>query len=85
MILSFRWILKWHCLKDFLGNEVGKNQSDAYTSFIDTFLHYQRLFNYSGSIGEIMDLPYCLYYDLIYKQIKLKNKEREQEARNNRR
>jgi len=64
-----------------LGNNVGENQRDAYTAFIDTFLHYQRLFNYNGSIGDIMDLPYCLYYDIIYKQIKLKNKEREQEAR----
>jgi hypothetical protein len=54
----------------------------AYRNFIDTFLAYQRLFDYSGSINEILDLPYCLYNDIILSQINLKKKEaHEQEKR----
>jgi len=46
----------------------------AYNVFIDNFLQYQRLFNYTGSVLDVLDLPYSLYYDIMYKQIKLLNK-----------
>lgn len=50
---------------------------EAYNGFIEGFLLFQRLFDYSSSIDEVLDLPYCLYNDLVLKQIKLKKKEGE--------
>ena len=53
----------------------------AYQNFIETFLAYQRLFEYSGSVNEILELPYCLYNDIILSQIKLKKKEAKAQER----
>jgi hypothetical protein len=47
----------------------------SYNFFIESFLYYQRLFEYGGSIESVLDMPYCLYNDLILEQIKLKKKE----------
>ncbi len=49
----------------------------AYTVFIENILYYQRIFEYSGDISSIMELPYCLLQDLIISQINLKKKEAE--------
>lgn len=49
----------------------------SYNNFIETFLLYQRLFNYSGTVQEILELPYSIYNDIIIKEIKLKKKEKE--------
>jgi len=52
------------------------SQSDSsYKFFIETFLYYQRLFEYGGSIESVLEMPYCLYNDIILEQIKLKKKE----------
>ena len=67
-----------HCLGPFLGSELFNDFSHAnqsYKFFIETFLFYQRLFNYSGDVNSILEMPYCLYNDLIIEQIKLKKKE----------
>ena len=48
----------------------------AYDNFIESFLIYQRLFQYSGTIEEILDLPYCIFNDLIIKQQEFINKEK---------
>lgn len=50
----------------------------AYTNFIDTFLLYQRLFDYSGTVDNVLELPYCMYNDIILNQIKVKQKEKEE-------
>jgi hypothetical protein len=39
---------------------------------------YQRLFDYSGTIQDILELPYSIYNDVILNQIKLKKKEKEE-------
>lgn len=41
-------------------------------------LYYQRIFEYSGDLITLMDLPYCLFQDLILQQIKLKKKENQE-------
>lgn len=50
----------------------------SYDNFINTFLLYQRLFDYSGSVDDILELPYCMYNDIILNQIKIKQKEKEE-------
>jgi hypothetical protein len=50
----------------------------AYFNFIENVLYYQRIFEYSGNIIELMELPYCLFQDLILQQIKLKKKENQE-------
>lgn len=39
---------------------------------------YQRLFEYSGTVDDILELPYSIYNDLILTQIKFKKKEKEE-------
>ena len=50
--------------------------SKSYANFIETFLAYQRLFEYSGSIQDILNMPYFIYNDLILKQLDIKRKEK---------
>jgi hypothetical protein len=62
----------------FFGSKLFDDYSHAnqsYKFFIDTFLYYQRLFEYNGDIQDILDMPYCLYQDTIIEQVKLKKKE----------
>jgi hypothetical protein len=69
---------KFHFLGAFLGFNLydDYSQSDSsYKFFIETFLYYQRLFEYGGSIESVLEMPYCLYNDIILEQIKLKKKE----------
>lgn len=54
------------------------DKKKSYTYFIDTFLFYQRLFEYSGTINDILAMSYPLYNDTIVKQISLRKKEREE-------
>lgn len=58
--------------------EVKPNPFDrAYNSFIETFLYFTRLYEYGGgwTIDSVLDLPYCLYNDIIIKQIKQRKAE----------
>jgi len=68
-------ISKPFCLKDFLTPDIGVSQKAAYNLFIDNFLNYQRLVNYTSSLNDVLELPYCLYYDTIYKLIKMRKDE----------
>jgi hypothetical protein len=64
-----------------LGNDVFDDSSHnetVYADFIDYVLYYQRLFEYCGDIVDILNLPYCLFQDLILKQIQLKKKEQQE-------
>lgn len=70
--------MRLHYLGPFLGSDLFNDFSHAnqnYKFFIETFLYYQRLFDYSGDIDSILEMPYCLYNDLIIEQIKMKKKE----------
>jgi len=49
--------------------------SDAYKNFIDIFIFYQQLFDNSGSISDILNMPYPLFSDIILAQVKEKKEE----------
>ncbi len=71
-------IWKLHYSGLFLGSDLFSDFGHAlksYNFFIETFLYYQRLFEYSGTIESILSMPYCLYNDLIIQQVKMKKKE----------
>ncbi len=55
------------------------SQQKAYSDFIDTLLFYQRIFEYSGDILSLMDLPYNIYHDLIVRQVQFKKKQKSAE------
>lgn len=50
----------------------------AYHKFIESFLTYQRLFEYSGNVEDVLELPYCIFNDIINKQFEYKKKESEE-------
>ena len=50
--------------------------SKSYKSFIDSFLLYQALFEGSGDLRALLQLPYPLYSDVILRQIEEKRKEK---------
>jgi len=43
---------------------------DTYNYYIETIIQFQKLFNYTGSIQSLLDLPYPLFQDLILAKIK---------------
>jgi hypothetical protein len=50
----------------------------AYNHFIDTFIFYQGLFNNSGSLGDILNMPYPFFTDIILAQVKEKKNQQKQ-------
>ena len=40
-----------------------------YDYFVDQFIVYQELNNHSGDISSVLQLPYCIFRDLITKQV----------------
>lgn len=50
----------------------------AYDNFISSYLLYQRLFEYSGPIDSVLEMPYSLFNDMIKKQHEYKLKESEE-------
>jgi hypothetical protein len=49
--------------------------SRHYHYFINTFLLYQSIFENTGDLLSILNLPYPLYHDVILKQVEEKRKE----------
>jgi hypothetical protein len=47
-----------------------------YQNFIDTLLLYQTIFESSGDIISLLQLPFPLYTDIILRQVKEKQKEK---------
>ena len=75
-------ILKFHYsdsffVQDDLDVVVEKN----YNFYIETLLYYIRIFEYNGTVLDLLQLPYNLFQDLILKQIELKKKELEEEKK----
>lgn len=72
---------RWPYLNRFLGSQV-ENDYDhadrAYANFVENVLYYQRIFEYSADIETLLNMPYCLFQDLILHQIKLKKKENQE-------
>lgn len=58
-----------------------QNINDTYDYIINKLLQYQRLFEYSGDILQLLMLPYNLFEDLIVKQVELRKKEIEFEKK----
>ena len=59
--------------------------SKHYKHFVDTFIFYQALFEGSGDLNSILNLPYPLYKDIIIKQVEEKKREKkvfDQKAKN---
>jgi hypothetical protein len=54
---------------------VTSRASKYYKGFIDSFLTYQELFDNSGDLTTILQLPFPLYNDVILAQITEKKKE----------
>ena len=52
----------------------------VYDFTIQSLLYYQRLFEYSGDILQLLQLPYNMFQDLILKQIDLRKKEQQAQA-----
>lgn len=44
-------------------------------------MYYQRLFEYSGNVLDLLLLPYNIFQDLIVKQLDMKKKQMEKEKR----
>ncbi len=47
-----------------------------YKYFVDTFILYQAMFDNTGDLNSILNLPYPLYNDIILKQIEEKKREK---------
>ena len=52
--------------------------SKYYNYFVDTFIFYQALFEGSGDLNSILNLPYPLYKDIIIKQVEEKKREQKE-------
>ncbi len=51
--------------------------SKHYNYFIETFLLYQQLFDNTGDLSSVLNLPYPLFHDIILKQIDEKQREKQ--------
>lgn len=67
---------------DFLGDNNEEEAKKTYDFYVDMILHFQKLFDYKGSIQDILSLPYCLFQDVIVAKIKLRQKEINNEETN---
>lgn len=76
MILKFHYSDSFF-VQDDLDVVVEKN----YNFYIETLLYYIRIFEYNGTVLDLLQLPYNLFQDLILKQIELKKKELEEEKK----
>jgi len=53
-----------------------KEAKETYDFYIETIIQFQKLFNHSGSIQSLLNLPYCLFQDLIVAKIKDQQEEK---------
>ena len=52
--------------------------SKHYKYFIDTFIFYQNLFDNSGNLESMLNLPYPLYKDVILAQVEEKKRQKKE-------
>ena len=76
MILRYLYLDNFF-VQDDLADVVKKN----YNFYIENLLYYIRIFEYNGTVLDLLQLPYNLFQDLILKQIELKKKELEEEKK----
>lgn len=63
----------------FVEDDLDITVENNYNFYIDTLLYYQRLFEYSGNVLDLLLLPYNLFQDLIMRQLEMKKKQMEKE------
>ena len=52
--------------------------SKRYKHFVETFIFYQSIFENTGDLNSILQLPYPLYKDIILKQVEEKKREKKE-------
>lgn len=57
---------------------VPERASKHYKYFIDTFIFYQSIFDNSGDLHNMLNLPYPLYKDVILAQVEEKKREKKE-------
>ncbi len=67
-----------HFSVNFFEDDYLQSVEKTYNFAIESLLYYQRLFEYSGDIVQLLSLPYNMFQDLILKQIELKKKEKKE-------
>jgi len=64
--LSIQQILNLVYLRGFFGDEDIENEAEkSYKFYIDLILKFEKIFNYSLDINSILELPYCLFQDIL--------------------
>jgi len=52
--------------RGFFGDkDIEKESEISYKFYIDLILKFEKIFNYSLDINSILELPYCLFQDII--------------------
>jgi hypothetical protein len=52
--------------RGFFGDDIIENDAEtSYNFYIDLILKFENIFNYSMDINSILELPYCLFQDII--------------------
>ena len=63
----------------FFGDDPNEEAQENYKFYIDVILHFQKLFDYSVAPQDILNLPYCLFQDLILARVEERKKEIEKQ------
>lgn len=58
------------------GGRTEEEAEETYKFYIEMILHFQKLFDYKGSIQDILSLPYNLFQDLIIARVREKREEK---------
>ena len=72
--------MKSDCFGGSFGDDLEKDANETYNFYIEMILHFQKLFDYKGSIQDILSLPYCLFQDLIVARVKERKEEQKNES-----
>ena len=73
------------CSRGSFGGDLEKEVNSEYKFYVDLILRFEKVFNYSMDIASILDLPYCLFQDLLIKgseRKKVESNATEQQIRN---
>ena len=69
----------------FVDEPIEKVVEKEYTFYIDILLRFAKLFDYNISITDVLNLPFCLFQDILIKGVerrKSENSNFENEVRN---
>jgi hypothetical protein len=66
----------------FRNNSVEQAAEKVYNSFIEELLNYQQIFNHTGDLYNILQLPYPLFRDIVKAQ-HIRNKKKKNNSNSN--